>query len=58
VIYVHTPDAGRIDLITVYGKDEADDLSPDQLKRLCGLAQLLRDEARASIKGRHRRKER
>lgn len=47
VIYVHTPEAGRIDLVTVYGKDEADDLSKDEVKVLCKLAALLREEARA-----------
>ncbi len=45
VIYLHTPVAFRIDLIAVYGKDESDDLSKDELNVLCGLARLLRDEA-------------
>lgn len=45
VIYLHTPKASRIDLITVYGKDESDDLTRDEVKSLCKLAELLRDEA-------------
>lgn len=47
VIYVHTPEASQIDLITVYGKDEADDLSADQIRLLCGLARELRKQAAA-----------
>ena len=50
VIYVHTPEVSRIDLVTVYGKDEADDLTNDQLRDLCRLAELLRAEARAAFK--------
>jgi mRNA-degrading endonuclease RelE of RelBE toxin-antitoxin system len=45
VIYVFTPEAGRVDLITVYGKDEADDLSADEVRELCGYARMPRDEA-------------
>jgi len=51
VIYMHTPAAHRIDLITVYGKDEADDLSKDEVKLLCRLAAMLRDEAIRSSMG-------
>jgi mRNA-degrading endonuclease RelE of RelBE toxin-antitoxin system len=47
VIYVHTPEASRIDLVTVYGKDEADDLTKDQLSVLCRLAEALRNEAKS-----------
>ena len=32
VIYLHTPEAATVDLFTVYGKDEKDDLSADELK--------------------------
>jgi hypothetical protein len=46
VIYVHTPEAGQIDLVTVYGKDEADDLSKDEVKVLCKLAEALRAQAK------------
>lgn len=48
VIYLHTPTARRIDLITVYGKDEADDLTRDEVKILCRLAEQLRAEATAA----------
>lgn len=47
VIYVHTPEAGRIDLVTVYGKDEADNLSKNEVKVLCKLAEDLRAQAKA-----------
>ena len=59
VIYVHTPEARRIDLITVYGKDEADDLTKDEVKALCTLAEELRAEASACASAKpvtHRRK--
>jgi hypothetical protein len=46
---VYTPEVGRIDLVTVYGKDEADDLTSEQLKALCKVAALLREEARTSL---------
>jgi mRNA-degrading endonuclease RelE of RelBE toxin-antitoxin system len=56
VIYIHTAEASRIDLIAVYGKDEADDLTRDQIKELCGHARELRREvmerARRRPKGR------
>lgn len=48
VIYMHTPEAARIDLITVYGKDEKDDLTKDEIKVLCDLARHLREELRAA----------
>jgi mRNA-degrading endonuclease RelE of RelBE toxin-antitoxin system len=56
VIYVHTPEADQIDLITVYGKDEADDSTRDEIREMCELAGILRDAAaaRASRKGRRR----
>ncbi len=47
IIYVHTPEASQIDLITVYGKDEADDLTRDEVDALCDLARVLRAEAAA-----------
>jgi hypothetical protein len=50
VIYVYTPEAGQVDLITVYGKDEADDLTRDEVKEFCELARILRDEAAAKAK--------
>lgn len=42
VIYMHTPEADRIDLITVYGKDGQSDLGKHELKMLCELAKMLR----------------
>ena len=45
VIYLHTPGASRIDLLTVYGKDESEDLSADQVRVLCQLARSIRAEA-------------
>ncbi len=48
VIYLHTPEVGRIDLVTVYGKDEADDLSRAEIKVLCEYAKQLRALAAAS----------
>lgn len=50
VIYLYTPEASRIDLITVYGKDERDDLSKDEVRIFCKLAEILRAEAKASVK--------
>ncbi len=47
VIYVYTPEANQVDLITVYGKDEADDLTRDEVMELCDLARVLRTEAAA-----------
>ncbi len=50
MIYAHTPEAKQIDLVTVYGKDEADDLTKDQMKLLCRLAETLRTEATAAAR--------
>lgn len=47
VIYLHTPEAARIDLVTVFGKDEKDDLTKDEVRLLCELAHRLREEAKA-----------
>lgn len=58
VIYVHTPEAGQIDLITVYGKDEADDLTTGEIKILCGLARELRQAATARAARLKKRKDR
>lgn len=54
VIYLHTPEASRIDLITVYGKDERDDMTKDQVKLLCELAHQLREEAMRRSKRKNR----
>jgi hypothetical protein len=42
VIYMHTPDAATVDLLTVYGKEEKDDLSTAELKVWCAAAALRR----------------
>lgn len=47
VIYLYTPEANRIDLITVYGKDEADDLTKDEVRAMCVAAHMLRNEVKA-----------
>jgi len=44
VIYLHTPEVSRIDLITVYGKDEKDDLDSNEVRALCNLARALRSQ--------------
>ncbi len=51
VIYMHTPAARRIDLLTVYGKDEASDLTPDELKAWCDLARQLREALSKNERG-------
>ena len=45
VVYLHTPEAFRIDLIDVYGKDEKDDLTPAEKKLFAQLAKAARNEA-------------
>ena len=45
VIYLHTPAADWVHLLTVFGKDEQSDLSKQEMKQLCELAKLLRREA-------------
>lgn len=42
VIYMHTPAAYRIDLLTVYPKTMKDDLSPRDLQALCQRARAVR----------------
>ncbi|MEX2218704.1 MAG: hypothetical protein WD749_08080 [Phycisphaerales bacterium] len=57
MIYLHTPEAGQVDLLTVYGKDEDDNLSRDEIKALCALARELREQAAAKARrARGRRK--
>ena len=51
VVYLHTPQAARVDLITVYGKEEQDDLSKDELGTLCELARSLRAGLIARARG-------
>jgi hypothetical protein len=42
VIYMHTPAAHRIDLLTAYPKTMKDDLSPRDLQALCQRARAVR----------------
>lgn len=56
VIYVHTEEAGQIDLITMYGKEQKDDLSRDELKAVCELAKALRKELLAKPAERKRKR--
>ena len=46
VIYLHIPEAERIDLLAIYGKDEKDDLTSDEKRILRGLAKEAHEEAR------------
>jgi len=48
VVYLHVPEAKRFYMLDVYGKDEKDDLSPDEKKELRELAEQLKKEAIAS----------
>lgn len=53
VIYLHIPEAGRIDFIAIYGKNEQDDLTAKQKKELKALATKAKAEAiKCSGKGR------
>ncbi len=45
VIYLHVPEPNLIYLITVYGKDQKDDLSPDDKKLYRQLAEVLKQQA-------------
>jgi hypothetical protein len=51
VVYMYTPQAARVDLITVYGKDEKDDLDAQELRLLCQLARSMRNEIIARLFG-------
>lgn len=45
VIYLYVPEAKRFYMLDIYGKDEKDDLSPDEKKELRELAEQLKKEA-------------
>ena len=45
LIYLYIPEAFRVDFVDVYGKDEKDDLTPQEKKLLAGLAARMRQEA-------------
>ena len=46
MVYLHIAAADQIYLITVYGKDQKDDLSADGKKLYRQLVQMLKDQAR------------
>jgi hypothetical protein len=50
VVYLDIPEAGRIDLIAIYGKDEQDDLTAQQKKILAALARNAKAEAVAAAR--------
>jgi putative transcriptional regulator len=45
VIYLAIPEASRLDLLAIYGKNEKDDLSPAERKVLAAMARQARTEA-------------
>lgn len=45
VIYLHIPEATRIDLLAIYDKEMQDDLTAEQRRRLKSLAERARQEA-------------
>ena len=50
VVYLHIPEAFRIDLLAIYGKDEQDDLSPRERRVLASMARLAKAEALAAAR--------
>src|SRR5271168_3132070 len=44
VIYLHIQDVDQIHLVTVYGKDQKDDLSADDKKLYRQFVQILKDQ--------------
>ena len=55
VIYLDIPQAGRMDLIAIYGKDEQEDLTADRKRVLIRLAELAKAEATAKLGRKGRR---
>jgi hypothetical protein len=55
VVYLDLPEAERIYLITIYGKNEQDDLTAGQKKLFANLAKQVRIEALSAIRTRSRR---
>lgn len=45
IIYLYIPQALRIDMIDVYGKDQKEDLTADEKRMLSRLASVVREEA-------------
>lgn len=52
IIYLHIPEAYRIDLFDVYGKNEKDDLTSQEKKLLAALVKQVRQEAISACKRR------
>lgn len=52
VLYVYMPEADRIDLITIYGKNEKDDLTPEEKRQI---SDFLRELKREALSARRRR---
>lgn len=52
IIYLHIPEAERIDLLAIYGKGDKDDLSADEKAILRALAEQARREAQTRRKRR------
>jgi len=50
VVYLHIPEAARIDFLAIYSKDEKDDLSPQERKVLAATARLAKAEALAAAR--------
>ena len=50
VIYLHVPEAKRLDIIDVYGKDEKDDLSEAEKKQFRQLTVAVKTEAVTAYK--------
>lgn len=48
VIYLHVPEVDQIHLITVYGKDQKDDLSAEDKARYRQLVRILKSQSRRS----------
>ncbi len=55
IIYLYIREVDRIDFLAIYGKDEQDDLTADQRKRIKSVAERARREA---LERRPMRKER
>jgi len=54
VIYLYHPEARRLDLLLVYGKNEQDDLTPAQRELLRDMAERSKKEARTWAKSQRR----
>jgi hypothetical protein len=50
VIYLHIEESDQIHLITVYGKDQKDDLSDGDKKLYRELVRILKDQSRRARK--------